>query len=393
MEEFKPLKIPISRTTLTQKEFDVILEPLKSGWVVQGSHVSDFESKFSKFTGAKHSIAVTSCTTALHLSLAALGFKAGDEAILPAFTWISTANVVEHLGGKVVFCDIDLKTFNLDVNQLESKITKKTKAILPVHLFGLSADLDSIMTIAKKYNLWIVEDAACGFGSKYKGKHVGTFGNTGCFSFHPRKAITTGEGGMVTTNDDILAGKMRSMRDHGASLSDFQRHYGSKPYLLSEYPYAGYNYRMTDIHASIGSTQMERADQIVNERQLIAEKYDTFLNDLDFFQLPYFNKNYEHAYQSYPCIFKKNNFNIKNIETINNERNNYMDLLERKGVSTRPATHAVHMLKYYKEKYRISPEDFPNAFIADQCSISFPLFNGLKKNEQDFVIKTIIENL
>ena len=241
------------------------------------------KKKFSEFTESKHSIAVTSCTSALHLSLAALGFKAGDEAIVPAFTWISTANIIEHLGGKVIFCDIDLETFNIDISQIESKITPRTKAILPVHLFGLSADMDPILNLAKKYNLWVVEDAACGFGSTYNNKHVGTLGDTGCFSFHPRKAITTGEGGMITTNDDDLAEKIISMRDHGAAMSDFQRHHGSKPYLLSEYPYAGYNYRLTDIQASIGSTQMNRANEIVFERKKIAKTYNNKLSDLNFF--------------------------------------------------------------------------------------------------------------
>ena len=169
------------------------------------------------------------------------------------------ANVIEHLGGKVTFCDIDLKTFNMDINKIESLITPKTKAIVPVHLFGLGANMDEIMELSKKYNLLVVEDAACGFGAKYKGKHVGTIGDTGCFSFHPRKAITTGEGGIqITTNNDKLAEKLRSLRDHGALLSDFQRHHGVKPYLLTDHPYAGYNYRLTDIQGSIGLTQLGR---------------------------------------------------------------------------------------------------------------------------------------
>lgn len=387
------MNIPISRTELHEDDIKIIEEPLKSGWVVQGNFVKEFEDQFSEFTGAKHSIAVTSCTTALHLSLAALGFKEGDEAIVPAFTWISTANVVEHLGGKVIFCDIDLKTFNIDVNQIESKITPKTKAILPVHLFGLPSEMDKINEIAEKNNLIVVEDAACGFGSLYKNVHVGNFGNTGCFSFHPRKAITTGEGGMITTNDDSLALKLRSMRDHGAELSDFQRHHGSKPYLLSEYPYAGYNYRLTDIQASIATTQMKRAVSIVEERKNIALKYNESLTNLKFFQLPYYDDILNHSYQSYPCIYDKNNLNINNVKTINEKRNDFMDILQNSGVSTRPATHAVHMLEYYSKKYKIKPQDFPNSYMANDCSISFPLFNGLKKIEQDYVVQKIYKSL
>ena len=383
------MKIPIARTKLTEKEFNIIRKPLESGWVVQGPYTKEFEEKWSLFTGATHSIAVTSCTTALHLSLAALGLEPGDEVIVPAFTWISTANVVEHLKAKVVFCDIDLKTFNIAVNQIEEKITSKTKAIIPVHLFGLSADMDPILDIAQKHNLWVVEDAACGFGSSYKGTHVGTLGDMGCFSFHPRKAITTGEGGMITANDDEFSAKMRSMRDHGAAMSDFQRHHGAKPYLLAEHPHAGFNYRMTDIQSSLGVTQMERAKEIVSERQKLANIYNKALKELDFFQLPYENTNYEHGYQSYPCMFDIKNISLNNIKSVNEKRNMFMDELQNEGVSTRPATHAVHMLQYYREKYHIQPEDFPNAYIANDCSISFPLFNGLTRKEQEFVIKTI----
>lgn len=387
------MKVPIARTQLTKKEFDIIQKPLESGWVVQGPYTQEFEKKFSEFVDVKESIAVSSCTSALHLSLAALNFKPGDEAIVPAFTWISTANVVEHLGGKVVFCDIDLSTFNIDISKIEKKITPRTKAILPVHLFGLSANMNPIIEIAKKHNLFVIEDAACGFGSKYSNKHVGTFGDTGCFSFHPRKAITTGEGGMVTTNNSELARKIRSMRDHGAAMSDFQRHHGSRPYLLAEHPYAGYNYRMTDIQASIGLTQMDRAKKIVDERIKLAITYLKSLDGLDFFQLPTNTNGYQHGYQSFPCLFDKKNINLSNVEDINTRRNSFMDTLQNDGVSTRPATHAVHMLKYYREKYRIDPHDFPNAYIANECSISFPLFNGLTAKEQDYVINTIKKNL
>ena len=383
------MNIPIARTNLLDSEINSVLKPLESGWLVQGPKVKEFEDKWCVFTGAQNSIAVTSCTSGLHLSLAASGFGPGDEAIVPAFTWISTANVVEHLGGKVVFCDIDLKTFNIDIAQIESKITSRTKAILPVHLFGLSADMDPIMDLANKHNLFVMEDAACGFGSKYKGRHVGTFGNTGCFSFHPRKAITTGEGGMVTTNDDALAGKIRRLRDHGAAMTDLQRHLGARPYLLADHPDAGYNQRMTDLQAALGSAQMDRAQDIVSERQALAKKYDDAFDNLDWLKTPFRGDDYEHGYQSYPCLFMPKEISVSSIEEINKKRNAWMDNLQKVGISTRPATHAVHMLTFYKEKYNLMPTDFPAAFAADQCSISLPLFHGMKKEEQDFVIKII----
>ena len=385
------MNIPIARTNLLNSEINAVLEPLRSGWLVQGPKVKEFEEKWSNFTGAEHSMAVTSCTSALHLSLAASGFGEGDEAIVPAFTWISTANVVEHLGGKVVFCDIDLGTFNIDVTQIESKITQRTKAILPVHLFGLPVDMDPILDLALQYNLIVVEDAACGFGSKYKGKHAGTFGDTGCFSFHPRKAITTGEGGMVTTNDSKLAEKICRLRDHGAAMSDLQRHLGARPYLLSDHPDAGYNQRMTDLQGSLGSAQMDRADDIVFERSRIAEKYDNAFANLDWLKTPPNKFDYEHGYQSYACLFEPELINENSVSQINGIRNTWMDKLQQDGVSTRPATHAVHMLSYYKDKYGIKPTDFPNAYAADHCSLSLPLFHGMKEDEQDFVIDKVLE--
>jgi dTDP-4-amino-4,6-dideoxygalactose transaminase len=385
------VKVPIARTSLTLQEKQSVLEPLESGWLVQGPKVKLFEEKWSAFTGIDHSIAVTSCTSALHLTLAALGLGPEDEAIVPAFTWVSTANVVEHLGGKVVFCDIKLDTFNIDIELIESKITSKTKAILPVHLFGLSADIDPILALAKKHNLWVVEDAACGFGAKYKGQHVGAFGNTGCFSFHPRKAITTGEGGMVTTNDATLAEKIRRLRDHGAAMTDLQRHNGARPYLLADHPVAGYNQRMTDLQGSLGLAQMDRADDIVSERSRIAEKYDNAFANLNWLKRPPNNLGYEHGYQSYACLFEPEVINENSVSRINGIRNTWMDKLQKDGVSTRPATHAVHMLSYYKEKYGIKPVDFPNAYAADQCSISLPLFHGMKEDEQNFVIDKVLE--
>ena len=385
------MNIPIARTNLLDSEINSVLEPLEGGWLVQGPKVKEFEKKWGFFTGAKHSIAVTSCTSGLHLSLAASGFGPKDEAIVPAFTWISTANVVEHLGGKVVFCDVDLETFNIDVEQIESKITDRTKAIFPVHLFGLSADMNPILDLARKYNLFVVEDAACGFGSKYKSDHVGTFGNAGCFSFHPRKAITTGEGGMVTTSNDSLAEKIRRLRDHGAAMTDLQRHHGARPYLLADHPDAGYNQRMTDLQGALGSAQMDRATDIVSERQTLASRYSDAFANLDWLSLPFRHPDYEHGYQSYPCLFTPDEINISTVEQTNKMRNEWMDKLQKAGVSSRPATHAVHMLKFYREKYKLKPTDFPKAYIADHCSISLPLFHGMEQSEQDFVIEKVLE--
>lgn len=394
------INVPIARASLTEQEINSVLEPLRAGWLVQGPKVQDFEDSWSHFTTSTHSIAVTSCTSALHLSLLALGIGPGDEVIVPAFTWISTANVVERVGATVVFVDIDLATFNLDVRQVEDKITARTRAIMPVHLFGLAADMNPLMVIAEKHSLHVVEDAACGFGTTYFGKHVGTFGDTGSFSFHPRKAITTGEGGMVTTGDEGLAARVRRLRDHGAEITDLQRHLGPKPYLLPDFTDAGLNQRMTDIQAALGNAQMMRASQIVAERRSLANNYDTAFAHLSWLQTPPRIEGYGHSYQSYACLFMPEEAHraarerdIAAIERLNQDRNSWMEKLHLAGVATRPATHAVHMLDYYKSKYSLTPDSFPSAYVANDCSVSLPLFHGMENFEQQHVIDVVHQGL
>ena len=383
------MNVPIARTGLTEAEIASVLEPLRSGWLVQGPKVKEFEDKWSAFTGVPHSLAVTSCTTGLHLAAVALGLKPGDEVIVPAFTWIATANIVEHQQAKVVFCDIDLETFNIDVAAFEAAITPRTVGVIPVHLFGLAADMDAVNAVAKKHGLWVIEDAACGFGATYNGAHVGALGDAAAFSFHPRKAITTGEGGMVTTASDELAETVRRLRDHGAALSDHQRHLGPRPYLLADHPLAGYNQRMTDIQAALGSAQMDRADQIIAERRRLAARYNHAFAGLDWLRTPADPEGYGHGYQSYPCLFRPADVDGAQVETVNSARNEWMDKLQQAGISTRPATHAVHMLSYYRDRYELAPEDFPMARAANDCSISLPLFHGMTEAEQDHVIGVV----
>lgn len=383
------MKIPIAKTAFIKKDLDSILKPLKSGWVVQGHFVREFEKKWSEFTGAENSVAVSSCTTAIHLSLSALGVKPGDEVIVPSFTWIATANAVEYLNAKPVFCDINLDTFNMDLESIESLITKKTKAVIPVHLFGLPVNMYMLNEISQKYNLIVVEDAACGFGAKLNNIHVGNFGSAGCFSFHPRKAITTGEGGMITSNNNALSVKLRSMRDHGAMIAENKNNLARKPYLLPEFPHLGYNYRMTDIQASIGSTQMDRAKRIFEKRNKIALKYIKELDSVEWLDKPFTDKQYTHGFQAFVCLFKNKKITPGNIDNVNFQRNKFMDYLYNKGISTRPGTHAVHNLKYYKDKYNINPMSLPNSYIADKCSIAFPIFPSLKNDEFEYIVKCI----
>ena len=352
-------------------------------------YVKEFETKFGIYVGAEHSVATSSCTTALHLAVAALGLKPGDEVIVPAFTWVATANVVEYMGGKPVFVDIDLATFNVDVAQIEDAITPRTVGILPVHLFGLAADMDPILAIANRYGLWTVEDAACGFGAWYRGRHVGSFGDLGCFSFHPRKSITTGEGGMITTARSELAETTRSLRDHGASRSDLQRHTQAASYLLADYNLLGYNYRMTDLQGAIGSVQMDRASFVLSERRRCAEAYDALLDDIQWLERPATPDGSIHGYQSYVCLFRPDEPDLRSVAQLHERRNAVMAALESDGIATRQGTHAVFIQGYYAAKYGITPAELMNSYLADQLSLSLPMYPGMTDNELGYVSNSL----
>ena len=377
--------IPITKAIFDESDFEIIQEPLKSGWVVQGKFVKEFEDRFAEMAKSRHAVATSSCTTALHIATAALGIKPGDEVLVPAFTWIATPNCVEYMGARPVFVDVDLRTFNIDVDQIERRITPRTRAIIPVHLFGLSADMAPIMEIAAKYNLRVIEDAACSFDSWYRGQHTGTFGELGAFSFHPRKAITTGEGGMITTQSDELAALSRTLRDHGASRSDLERHHQKYSFLLAEYHHLGYNFRMTDIQGALGVSQMRKSARIMASRREGAVRYDELLRDLEWLELPYRHKDYVHGYQSYVCLFRPEEPDLAVCERMFDLRNAIMASLETKGIITRQGTHAPPHLHYYAEKYGIKPPDYPNAYMAERLSLTLPLFAGMTKDESEQV--------
>jgi len=300
----RELKVPITKPSFGEAELRAVAEPLESGWVVQGPRVREFEQRFTAYTGAEHAVATTSCTAALHLAVAALGLEPGDEVIVPAFTWVSTANVVEYMGATPRFCDVDLATFNLDPATLEPLVNERTVGIIPVHLFGLCADLDPIRALAETRNLWVVEDAACALGAWQDGRHAGTLGDIGAFSFHPRKSVTTGEGGMLITGETEWARTAGSLRDHGAGRSDLSRHQDPYGFLLSEFHRLGYNYRMTDIQAALGCAQMERVDWMLSERRRRAALYDEALAGLEWLATPVTPEGNVHGYQSYVCLFR-----------------------------------------------------------------------------------------
>lgn len=384
------MKIPISKPYFGEEEQQALLQPLETGWVVQGPQVAEFESRFANYTNLSNPIATTSCTTALHLAMIALGIGPGDEVLVPAFTWVATANVVEMQGARPVFIDIELDTFNIDPSKIEACITSKTRAIIPVSLFGISAAMKPIIELAKNYNLKVVEDDACATGARYHGKHAGALADLACFSFHPRKAITTGEGGMVTTGDQFLAERIRSLRDHGASKSDLARHFGNRSYLLPEFNQVGYNYRMTDLQGAIGVVQMGRLHWILEQRTRLAQKYDEALNEHPCLRPPVVPPDCQHGYQAYVTMFQPEPPTIANVTRLNARRNTLMDELEAEGVATRPGTHAVHMLGYYARKYSLKPADFPNAYLADQLTLTLPLYAQMTEAEQHYVLDHLV---
>lgn len=380
----KPVEeIPITRPYFTDEDRGALQAPLDTGWVVQGPRVKEFESLFALLSGAPYALATASCTAALHLALVALGIGEGDEVLVPAFTFVASANVVEYVRARPRFVDIDLRSFNLDVEQVERQINPRTRAILPVHLFGLSADIEPLVAIARRHGLAIVEDAACAVGSRYHGKPVGAFGDVGCFSFHARKVITTGEGGMVITARPELASTLEALRSHGATTSDLARHrLGS--FALPEFNLLGFNYRMTDLQGALGVAQLAKLDWILERRLQLAHRYDAALSEVPYLATPYVPRGRNHTYQSYVLFVD---------ESSPLSRDELALRLQRRGIATRQGTHAVPWLGFYRQKYGHAPEDFPRAWAADRRTLALPLYPAMTEEEQDRVITGILEEL
>ncbi|MGN6463034.1 MAG: DegT/DnrJ/EryC1/StrS family aminotransferase [Pseudolabrys sp.] len=373
-------KIPIAKPVTGEAEWLALRETLESGWLTHGPKVDAFEKAFAARHGVKHAIATTSATTGLHLAVAALGIGPGDEVIVPSFTWIATANAVLYAGAIPVLADIDPATFNLDPQDVAGRITSRTKAVIPVHLFGLCAAMDELRRVLPKH-VKLIEDAACAAGASSADMPAGGLGDIGVFSFHPRKSITTGEGGMVTTNDDALAERARVMRNHGASISEQERHAGPQPYLLPEFGALGFNYRMTDLQGAVGLVQLARLDEFVDERAKWAAWYRQALRDIAWLRLPDEPPYGRHAWQSF----------VTRVDPSRapSPRNEIMSRLHEAGVATRPGTHAIHMLSYYCERFGYQPGDFPHARDADQNSMAIPLHNRMAADDYQYVVECL----
>lgn len=374
--------LPIAKPVMGEEELDAVRQVLDSGWLTQGPWVRRFEENFARRHGVRYAFAVTSCTTALHLALVALGIGPGDEVIVPAFTWVATANVVVHCGATPVFVDIEASSYNLDPDAVARALTPTTRAVIAVHLFGLTADMDRLRAVVPDH-VPIVEDAACAAGASYRGKPAGSLGALGCFSLHPRKSITCGEGGVVTTDDDRLAALVDTYRNHGASISEEVRHRGPKPYELPEFKVFGFNYRLTDVQAAIATVQLEKLDRFIEERRALAELYDARLQQFGWITAPARPDDQPHALQAYVALVDERRAPAS--------RNAVLAHLQASGIGGRPGTHSVVGLDAYRETYRTDPADFPVSTRIEATSIALPLHNHMSEADVDRVIAALGE--
>jgi dTDP-4-amino-4,6-dideoxygalactose transaminase len=373
--------IPIAKPYLTENDAQAAYDAIMSGWITQGPRVQEFEEKFAAYTGAKHAVAVSNCTTGLHLAMIVAGIQAGDEVICPSMSYIATANSIMYMGATPVFAEVHPETYNLDVADAERRITSKTKAILLVHQIGMPADIDAFSALCKKYNLILIEDAACAAGSSYQGKKIGSHSDLVCFSFHPRKVISTGDGGMVTTNNDAYADRMKLLRQHGMSVNAGARH-GATKIIFEDHLEVAYNYRMTDIQAAVGIQQLAKLDWIVEERRKIAARYLTELADIDCIRLPREESGYFTNWQSFSIYLKEN---------APMSRNELMQALLDKGIASRRGVMTSHRETAYKAM--CAGLSLPRTEEACDRSIIIPLYVPMEANDVSTVIHALRELL
>ena len=370
--------IPITIPFMDDEEKRLAGEAIASGWVAQGPMVGRFEELVAAYTGAKHAVAVSSCTAALHVTLVALRIGPGDEVIVPSLSFIASANAVRHAGALPVFVDIDPTTYNIDPARIEAAITGATRAIMPVHQIGLSCEMDAIRAIAKKHNLLIIEDGACAIGSLYRGKRLGGESPAFAMSFHPRKVITTGEGGMVLTNDAALERKLRLLRHHGMSVSDLDRHKAGG--LVTEsYELVGYNYRMSDVQAALGVAQMAKLDYILERRRTLADRYSQAFSHAKGLAIPREPDYARHNWQSYmPRVTSEAKIT----------RDGLMARLLARGIATRRGIMAIHRELAYKAIPLRHP--LPETERANDECIILPLYPSMTESQQNRVIEQVL---
>ncbi len=367
--------IPLSRPSFDENEIRELESVLASGWVSQGPKVREFEETVARYLDVKHAIAVTNCTAALHLALLSLGVGPGDEVLVADYTFPATGHAVLYCGAKPVFVDVDPGTYNIDPACIESKITARTRGIVPVHTFGQPARMDAILEIAANEDLFVVEDAACALGASYNGNRAGTMGDVGCFSFHARKGVTTGEGGMIVTNDDELAGRMRHLSVFGMETAWNREKRDA--FTIPTFTDLGYNYKMSDITAAVGVAQMRKIDVFVERRRALAEYWDRRLAELDAISPPRLDPKAFSVYQSYVAVLDRG---------VN--RNRLIERLLKAGIQTQIGTYASHIQPVYGEGHPcVNSLDLYNRALA------LPMYVTLGTGEIDSVISELEEGL
>ncbi len=366
--------IPVAKPTFGDEEERLLIETLRSGWVTQGPRVAEFEKMFAADVGAREAVAVSNCTTGLFLCLHALGIGAGDEVVVPSLSFIATANSVVHAGATPVFADIDPATYNLDLEATEAAITPRTKAVMVVHQLGLPVDLDRFRELCERRGVLLLEDAACASGSRYKGRPIGGTGDLACFSFHPRKILVTGEGGMITTEDAELAARLRRLRHQGMSMSDLDRH-RQKRVVIEEYPEIGYNFRLSDLHAAVGIAQLRRLHDLVERRRHLGRRYDRALADVDGIELRQLPDYAETNYQTYILCLAG---------ATREGRDRLLDELQARGVASRRGLMACHRELPYRDHPHAGP--LPHTEAVDDQSFLLPIYDALSEDDQDFVV-------
>lgn len=385
-------KIPFARTDTGLKEYKYIKDVLNSGWLTTGKVSRNFENQFKNYIGAKHAIAVNSCTSALHLALEAIGVEENDNVIVPALTFTASAEVVRYFKAKPIIVDVDYKTCLITPGILESEISKgnKIKAVIVVHFAGQAAqmtdsnDRKGILSICKKHNIAVIEDAAHAFPTKSNDLYVGNFGDITCFSFYANKTITTGEGGMIVTDNDKYADRMRLMKLHGINRDPWNNYTSKKPQWDYDVIAPGFKYNMPDINAAIGVAQLERAEEMRMKRQLCAEYYNINFSNIESIDIPMLTVSPEnHSWHLYPIILNKMS-NIKRDDLVN-------DLLIN-GVSTSVHYKPLYRMKYYKEKYHLNNEEYPGCEKYYKGCISLPIYPSLSKDELAHIVNIIKKN-
>ncbi|OGI00436.1 MAG: UDP-4-amino-4,6-dideoxy-N-acetyl-beta-L-altrosamine transaminase [Candidatus Melainabacteria bacterium GWF2_37_15] len=372
--KFLPYALPL----IEEDEINEVIDTLKSCWITTGPKTKLFEEKFKEYIGAKHAIALNSCTAGLHLSLVASNIKAGDEVITTPFTFCATVNVIEHVGATPVLVDIDEKTFNIDVNKIEAAITEKTKAIMPVHFAGQSCEMDKINEIAKKHNLLVIEDAAHTIGAEYKGRKTGQDSYSCSYSFYATKNLTTAEGGMVVTNNDELAEKLRILSLHGISKDAWKR-YTSEGNWHYEVIYPGFKYNMTDIQAALGLCQLKKLDRFNDTRAKYARMYDEILGEISGIILPK------------ECMPGKMVWHLYCIRLKEACRNEFIEKLKQKNIGTSVHFIPIHKHPYYRDKYGYKTGDFPVTDKVFEGLVSLPLYPLMTEEDVKYVAGCVAE--